>query len=64
MIAQMINTILRKKNELELEDKKLASQEMQILKQVTPLLHKELSVSLEITVEEVADKIEEIIRKN
>lgn len=64
MIAQMVNTILRKKIELELEGKKLASQDMQIVKQVTPILHKELSVSLEITVEEVADKIEEIIREN
>ncbi len=36
---------------------------MQILKQVTPILHKELSVSLEITVEEVAEKIDEIITK-
>ncbi|SOC40679.1 CarD family transcriptional regulator [Ureibacillus acetophenoni] len=64
MIAQMVNTILRKKNELDQEGKKLASQELQILKQVTPILHKELSVSLEITVEDVANRIEEIIVKH
>ena len=64
LIAQMMNTIIRKKNELELEGKKLASQDMQMLKQITPIMHKELSVSLEIPVEEIADKIEEIIREN
>lgn len=63
-IAQMMNTILRKKQVLEQENKKLANQDMQILKQVAPILYKELSVSLNITVEEVEEKIEEIIRTN
>ncbi|WP_052124051.1 CarD family transcriptional regulator [Ureibacillus manganicus] len=63
-IAQMLNTILRKKYELEQEGKKLASQDQQILKQVTPIFNKELSVSLKVTVEEVAEKIDELILKN
>lgn len=63
-IAQMLNTIMRKKSQLELEGKKLASQEQQILKQVTPIFQKELSISLEIPIEEVADRIEKLIQKN
>lgn len=63
-IAQMMNTILRKKRELELVNKKLANQDLQILKQVSPILYKELSVSLDIPVEEVEKKVEEIIKKN
>ena len=60
-IAQMVNTILRKKSELEQEDKKLYAQDLQMLKQVFPILIEELAVSLNLTTEEVKLKIEQLL---
>ncbi|MEK9197251.1 CarD family transcriptional regulator [Ureibacillus sp. 179-F W5.1 NHS] len=61
-IAQMMNTILRKKNELEQDNKKLTNHDTQILKQVSPIFYEELAISLELSVEEVMKRVEETIQ--
>lgn len=61
-IAQMVNTILRKEIELEAENKKLYSQEDQVLKRVFPNLCNEIAFSLSISEEKVQEKIEKNIQ--
>jgi len=63
-IAQMINTIIRKKLELEKEDKTLPSQDLQMLEQVTSLFSEELALSFNLTAKQVMDKVEKIILAN
>ncbi|HWK22960.1 MAG TPA: CarD family transcriptional regulator [Ureibacillus sp.] len=63
-IAQMINTIMRKKYELENEDKTLPAQDSQILEQVTALFSEELAISFNLTAKQVMEKVEEIIQSN
>ncbi|PYF08301.1 CarD family transcriptional regulator [Ureibacillus chungkukjangi] len=63
-IAQMINTILRKKFELEKEDKTLPNQDLLMLEQVTSLFSEELALSFNLTAKQVMKKIEEIILAN
>lgn len=60
-VAQMINTIIRKKFELEQQDKKLPSQDAQTLAHVLSIFCEELAIGLEISSHEVSDKIEDII---
>lgn len=60
-IAQMVNTILRKETELKQENKKLHSQDDQILQRVLPNMYNELSVSLNMTPEDIKAKIEQRI---
>lgn len=62
LIAKMINTILRKKTELENQDKKLPSGDQQTLNQVLPILYKELAVSLDISVDVVIKEVEQLIQ--
>ncbi len=63
-IAKMTNTILRKKLELENQDKKLPSGDHQILNQVLPILYKELAVSFDVTVEEVTEIVDQLVREH
>lgn len=63
-IAQMVNTIIRRKYELAAIDKKLPSQDAQTLMKVSPILYEELALSLETTAERIAKWIEELIRQN
>jgi len=60
-IAQMVNTIMRKETELVQENKKLHSQDDQILKRVLPNLYNELAVSLNISADEVKVKIDKLL---
>jgi len=62
-IAQMVNTILRKKVELEADQKKLYLQDAQLLRQVSPILMEELAVSLGKTTDEVQKEIERLIEQ-
>lgn len=63
-IAQMINTILRKKIELNKEDKNLPNQDLKILEQVISHFSEELALSFNLTAKQVMDKVEEIILAN
>ena len=63
-IAQMMNTLLRKKLELEAIDKKLPAQDTQILQNVSAILYEELATTLKITATDVSDQVDRIIQKN
>lgn len=63
-IAKMVNTILRRKIELESQEKKLSSGDQQLLNQVLPILYKELAVSLDISVEVVIKEVEQLIQNH
>jgi len=60
----MVNTMLRKKHELARVDKKLPSQDAQNLLKVSPILYAELALSLDMTSEQIAKKIQELILQN
>ena len=62
-IAQMINTILRKQAELEEEGKKLYAQDQEIIRSVMEILCDEISISLNISKQEVFDRIDEHLNK-
>ena len=63
-IAQMVNTMLRKKFELVRAEKKMPSQDMQNLLKVSPILYEELALSLGTTADKIAKQIEELILQN
>lgn len=58
-IAQLMNTLLRRENELQLNDKKLASQDTQTLQQISAIIYD----VLELALEQPKEKIEQEIRK-
>ena len=60
-IAQLMNTICRKKVELEAQDKKLSPQDMQILQRIAPILYDELALALDLTKEQITVKIEKLM---
>ena len=62
-IAQMMNTLLRKKLELEAIDKKLPAQDTQVLQNVSSILYEELATTLKTTATAVSDKVDQIIQK-
>lgn len=63
-IAQMMNTLLRKKLELEAIDKKLPAQDTQILQNVSAILYEELATTLQTTATDISDKVDQIIQNN
>ena len=63
-IAQMTNTLLRKKLELEAIDKKLPAQDTQILQNVSSILYEELATTLQTTATDISDKVDQIIQNN
>jgi|SRR5690625_1292423 len=56
-IADVASTLLRKKHELESEDKKLYEQDTRLLTMIENVLFKELAISLETTYEDVFGQI-------
>ncbi|WLV25215.1 CarD family transcriptional regulator [Aciduricibacillus chroicocephali] len=60
-IAQVANTILRKENELKLENKKLHHQDAEILQRIMPNICNELAVGLSLSSEEIKKKIEQMV---
>ena len=63
-IAQMMNTLLRKKLELEAIEKKLPAQDTQVLQNVSAILYEELATTLKTTATAVSDQVDQIIQKN
>ena len=58
-IAQMMNTILRKKKELEQIDKKLYAQDLELIRTVYSILTDEISIALNMSKEDVIAQIEQ-----
>jgi CarD family transcriptional regulator len=63
-ISMLLNTLMRKKNEFESTDKKLSDPDRRLLLWIQSILFKELSIALDITIEEVVQKVEGIILAN
>lgn len=61
-IAELMNTLYRKKIELEGQDKKLSPQYSQILQKLMPILYEELSIALELPKETIENKIDTLVR--
>lgn len=59
--AEFLNTILRKQQELTLQGKKLPSQDAQMAQQISSILYDELSISLDISKNDIEEKINAII---
>ena len=55
---------MRKKMELEAIDKKLPSQDVQMLTQVAPVFYEGLAMSLGMTAEQVREQIKQTIKDN
>lgn len=62
-IAQLMNTLSRKKNELEAQDKKLSPQDAQTLQRIAPILYDELAMALNVTKEQITAKIEKLMQQ-
>ncbi|MEK4628376.1 MAG: CarD family transcriptional regulator [Solibacillus sp.] len=62
-IAQLLNTILRKQQELKAMDKKLNQQDMQMAQQISTILYDELALVLNMSKVEVANKIDTLIQQ-
>ncbi|AWE08275.1 transcriptional regulator [Lysinibacillus sp. 2017] len=62
-IAQLLNTLSRKKIQLETEDKKLSPQYLQILQKHSPILCEELAIALHLSKEVVQKKIDTFTRQ-
>lgn len=62
-IAKIANTLMRKRIELNHQDKKLYEQDRKILEPIQNILYKELAMSLDSTYEEVAEQVNSLIRE-
>jgi CarD family transcriptional regulator len=62
-IAKLLNTILRKQQELKSEEKKLNQQDLQMVHQISTILYDEIAFALNISKVEVANKIESLIKQ-
>lgn len=63
-IAQMANTLLRRRTELETIDKKLPVHDAQVLQRITTILYEELAKALDTTAGDISDQVDEIILKS
>ncbi|MCM3588815.1 CarD family transcriptional regulator [Mesobacillus maritimus] len=62
-IAKVVNTLFRKKLEAEQKDKKLYERDQKLLSTTQAILFKELAICLNISVDEVHDRILKLISK-
>lgn len=61
-IASIINTLLRKKVEVEEENKKLNGRDRDLLRTAKSALFTELSISLDTSIEKINNKISKMVR--
>ncbi|MDY0409743.1 CarD family transcriptional regulator [Virgibacillus soli] len=62
-IANVANTLLRKKHEIEMEGKKLSVQDGDILESIQDILFRELSIVLKTPYEKIIGKVEQSLKK-
>lgn len=63
-IAKVANTLLRKKHQVELNNKKFGTYDQVLLTSIESILFKEMAISLETTFEAISDKVNHIIMEN
>lgn len=56
-IAKVINTLLKKKRELKAQEKNLHKRDEELLRRVQNILYKELSIALDVSLEEIEKRI-------
>ncbi|MBA9028747.1 MULTISPECIES: CarD family transcriptional regulator [Bacillaceae] len=61
-IAKVVNTLMRKKIEVELEERKFYEQDRKLLDTTQNILFKELAISLNTTFEEISVKVIRLIK--
>lgn len=61
-IAKVVNTLMRRKIEVEKEDKKLNQQDLKLLKNIQTTFFKELSLALDTSVEKINRHILKLIK--
>jgi CarD family transcriptional regulator len=61
-IAKVVNTLLHKKLDAELQDKKLAELDRKLLINTQNILYKELAISLHTTVDDINEQINQSIK--
>jgi CarD family transcriptional regulator len=64
VIAKVINTLMRKKIELDLHEKKLNEQDRKLLINSQNILFKELAISLNSSYEDISNMIIGLIKEN
>lgn len=63
-IAELLNSLLRRKMELEKKGKKLAMQEVRFIHRISQILFNELAYSLSTTTKKVEERIHDILLEN
>jgi len=63
-LAKVVNTLLRKKYDAQLENKKLVDQDLKLLISVQNILYRELAYSLNTSFESIMDEISNSIHSN
>ncbi|WP_010677256.1 CarD family transcriptional regulator [Bacillus timonensis] len=60
-VSKVLNTLLCKKQELEMNDKKLSEHDRRLLLYIQKILFKELAITLDTTVEAITKKINRMV---
>ncbi|MFC4559413.1 CarD family transcriptional regulator [Virgibacillus kekensis] len=63
-IASVINTLMRRKTEAELQEKKLYERDHKLLNTIKNILFKELAISMNTTFEDVNENVFKVITEN
>lgn len=61
-IAGIVNTLMCRKYEVEMNDKKLSEPDRRLLLRVQHILYKELAIALESTYDEISKRVERTIK--
>ncbi len=61
-ISKIVNTLMRKKHEIELSGKKFHEYDRKLLNSVSNILFAELAISLDTTFEEIFERVTNLIR--
>lgn len=62
-ISRVANTLMRKEDELQKENKKLSEQDRKLLESIQIILFKELAVSLDKSMEEIEEIVESMVKQ-
>jgi CarD family transcriptional regulator len=63
-IAKVVNTLIRKKHELEMKERKFGEQDNHLLTAIQNILFKELAISLNTTYNAIFEKVNKLVKEN
>ncbi|WP_068676672.1 CarD family transcriptional regulator [Oceanobacillus sp. Castelsardo] len=61
-ICNVVNTLMRKQNDAEKENKKLSVQDLKLLENIQDILFNDLALALDTTPEKISKKVHQIIQ--